>query len=62
MTNEERDWADEKALSRGEEMFRIPERLKETDKIWISKKQSVKIKADHKEDGINQFIVKERMK
>ena len=53
MTNEERDWADEKALSRGEEMFRIPERLKETDKIWISKKQSAKIKADNKEDGIN---------
>ena len=53
MTNEERDWADEKALSRGEEMFRIPERLKETDKIWISKKQSAKIKSDHKEDGIN---------
>ena len=26
MTNEERDWADEKALSRREEMFRIPER------------------------------------
>ncbi len=48
-----RGGTDEKALSRGEEMFRIPERLKETDKIWISKKQSAKIKADHKEDGIN---------